>query len=188
MFYDVFFNSSVSYILQVVPITVLSGSIYFIISSMRHIQWGGNQAAKCLFVCYMTALLNIVLVPANFWSNIWYQLYTGMSSGNRLEFFTFHFNLVPTFVKYLTGEYIGGSWIRFMTVANVLLTIPFGILYPLAFPGRRTLKTAAAVILAIELLQPIIGRSFDVDDLICNFLGVLIGYGIFRITQKVLTK
>ncbi len=28
----------------------------------------------------------------------------------------------------------------------------------------------------IEIFQPIIGRSFDIDDLIMNFLGIIIGY------------
>ena len=31
--------------------------------------------------------------------------------------------------------------------------------------------------IAIEVVQPMIGRSFDVDDIICNFAGMLIGYG-----------
>lgn len=184
MFYDLFFNSRISYILQVVPITVLAGCVYLAVFARRRERW----AAECLFVCYLTALVNIVLVPANFWSGIWYRLYTGMPSGNRLEFFTFSYNLVPTFIKYLTGEYTGGSWVGFMSVANVLLLIPFGVLYPMAFPGKQTLRAGVAVVLSIELLQPIVGRSFDVDDLICNFLGVLIGYGISRFVQKVLTK
>lgn len=32
--------------------------------------------------------------------------------------------------------------------------------------------------IAIELLQPVIGRSFDVDDVMMNFAGIIIGYFI----------
>jgi len=41
-------------------------------------------------------------------------------------------------------------------------------------------KTSYAVItpIAIELLQPVIGRSFDVDDVMMNFAGIIIGYFI----------
>ncbi|HIU71280.1 MAG TPA: VanZ family protein [Candidatus Galloscillospira excrementipullorum] len=28
----------------------------------------------------------------------------------------------------------------------------------------------------MESLQPVIGRSFDVDDLMLNFIGILVGY------------
>ena len=30
--------------------------------------------------------------------------------------------------------------------------------------------------LSIEILQPIVGRSFDIDDIIMNFIGSIIGY------------
>ena len=33
-----------------------------------------------------------------------------------------------------------------------------------------------AVPLAVACAQLVLGRSFDVDDLVCNFLGILLGY------------
>lgn len=175
--HELFFESRVSYILQVVPVTVLAGLVYIAIHR-RRTEW-----AKCLFVCYMTALAGIVLVPANFWSKIFYPIFYGMDSGNTLEFFRFTYNLEPTIFKYLTGEYTGGSWVMFMFLANGLLFVPFGILYPLSNPGKSTLKAGLAVILAVELLQPIVARSFDTDDLICNTIGLLAGWGIFSLLK-----
>ena len=44
---------------------------------------------------------------------------------------------------------------------------------------------AAVIPLIAELLQTIFGRSFDVDDLICNFIGIVIGaviaFGVLKI-------
>ncbi len=30
----------------------------------------------------------------------------------------------------------------------------------------------------VELLQMVFGRSFDIDDLICNFIGIVVGFFI----------
>jgi len=42
---------------------------------------------------------------------------------------------------------------------------------------RRNILVAAIVIpAALELLQTVFGRSFDVDDLICNGVGIAAGF------------
>ncbi|WP_307533893.1 VanZ family protein [Streptomyces sp. V3I8] len=65
---------------------------------------------------------------------------------------------------------------------NILLGIPFGVLLPLLVPGTRgilrvTLLTATAMLL-VEVVQGmfITGRAFDIDDVILNTSGALIGY------------
>lgn len=60
-------------------------------------------------------------------------------------------------------------------VGNLLLLVPLGLLLP--FVSRAALRTNLAVVLGttllIELLQGLViaGRSFDVDDLLLNFVG-----------------
>ena len=39
--------------------------------------------------------------------------------------------------------------------------------------------------LVIELIQPFMGREFDIDDIILNFLGVIIGYLIYQLFKKI---
>ncbi|WP_324801602.1 VanZ family protein [Streptomyces cyaneofuscatus] len=65
---------------------------------------------------------------------------------------------------------------------NVLLGVPFGLLLPFLVPRRlrmisMTLLTAAAMIL-VELVQGalVTGRAFDIDDVILNTSGALLGY------------
>ncbi|MFI7239174.1 VanZ family protein [Streptomyces cyaneofuscatus] len=65
---------------------------------------------------------------------------------------------------------------------NVLLGVPFGLLLPFLVPRRlrmisMTLLTAAAMVL-VELVQGalITGRAFDIDDVILNTSGALLGY------------
>ncbi|MFD7708788.1 VanZ family protein [Streptomyces sp. NPDC059785] len=65
---------------------------------------------------------------------------------------------------------------------NVLLGVPFGVLLPVLAPRTRGLLRitflTAAVMLLVELVQGalITGRAFDIDDVILNTTGALIGY------------
>jgi glycopeptide antibiotics resistance protein len=41
-----------------------------------------------------------------------------------------------------------------------------------------------AISAIIELIQPIIGRSFDVDDIVMNSLGIICGRIIFAVIER----
>ena len=73
---------------------------------------------------------------------------------------------------------------------NILLTIPFGfgISLIVQIKPKNILWLAMAVGLVCELLQLVISliahsgfRIVDINDVIVNAVGVLLGYGIFRI-------
>ncbi|MEE1760469.1 VanZ family protein [Streptomyces sp. SP18BB07] len=65
---------------------------------------------------------------------------------------------------------------------NVLLGLPFGILLPVLAPGARGLlrvpALTALMMLLVELVQGAVvtGRAFDIDDVILNTAGALLGY------------
>lgn len=65
---------------------------------------------------------------------------------------------------------------------NVLLGLPFGILVPVLAPGARgilkVLALTAIVMLLVEMAQGalVTGRAFDVDDVILNTSGALVGW------------
>lgn len=65
---------------------------------------------------------------------------------------------------------------------NLLLGVPFGILVPVVAPRARgllrVLLLTATVMLLVEFAQGalVAGRAFDVDDVILNTTGALIGY------------
>ncbi|WP_406463578.1 VanZ family protein [Streptomyces sp. NBC_01622] len=65
---------------------------------------------------------------------------------------------------------------------NVVLGIPFGVLVPVFAPRARgilkVLLLTAAVMLLVEFAQGalITGRAFDIDDVILNTTGALIGW------------
>jgi glycopeptide antibiotics resistance protein len=65
---------------------------------------------------------------------------------------------------------------------NVLLGVPFGVLVPVVAPRTRgllrVLLLTAIVMLLVEFAQGAVvtGRAFDVDDVILNTTGALLGY------------
>jgi glycopeptide antibiotics resistance protein len=74
----------------------------------------------------------------------------------------------------------------------VVLFLPFGLLFPLVFRGRPSIAAVAlaafAVSVSIELLQYAgrwVGspRWSDVDDVIFNLIGALLGYAILRVVE-----
>jgi glycopeptide antibiotics resistance protein len=71
-------------------------------------------------------------------------------------------------------------------VGNVLLLLPVGLFGPLALPwlGRwwRVLLVATAFSVCIELIQlGIPDRSADVDDVLLNTVGAMLGYVLLRL-------
>jgi glycopeptide antibiotics resistance protein len=98
-------------------------------------------------------------------------------------------NLQPlkSILPYLRGEPNG--LIAFANLAgNIALLVPIGFLAPFIFQGMtwgRALVLAVASGLAIEGLEVAFRTGiFDIDDLILNALGVLIGHGIFLIAHR----
>lgn len=69
-------------------------------------------------------------------------------------------------------------------VLNIVLFLPFGVLTPFLWEkmGKAGNMLAGGFLfsLLIELSQLLNNRSTDVDDLILNTAGALLGYGIYR--------
>ena len=73
----------------------------------------------------------------------------------------------------------------YILVANVILFMPFGLFSALLWRGfgwKRALLAGGCITLFIESCQLFIGRTFDIDDLMLNTLGVFCG---FLLTQAV---
>lgn len=69
---------------------------------------------------------------------------------------------------------------------NILMVVPLGFLVPLLFRKMdhwgKILALGAGMSLMLEVSQLFSYRATDVDDLIMNSLGALLGYGMFRLT------
>ena len=93
-------------------------------------------------------------------------------------------NLVP----FIDVSMRRGDFFR-QVVLNVMMTIPFGFLFPLTrnrMAGfSRTMFFCFLMSLGIEILQPLFNRSSDITDLITNMFGGMLGYGFYLIFKPV---
>ena len=75
-------------------------------------------------------------------------------------------------------------------VGNILVFIPYGFLLPKVYPrcGRwwRVFYCSMGFVMCIELFQLFSAfGAFDVDDILLNVCGTMLGYGIFVVLRKV---
>ena len=106
------------------------------------------------------------------------------------------YNLVPfaEIRRFLRNEDVLGWKAVFLNVyGNVLGFLPFGLFLPMLHRHfRKFPKTTLVCLLfscGVELTQLVTRRgSCDIDDVILNTLGGMIGYGLFRICNAVRKK
>ena len=78
-------------------------------------------------------------------------------------------------------------------IGNAAMFIPLGIVWPAVFKKLNThgkvIAAGVGVSLAIEILQlPFFDRATDIDDLILNSAGFLLGYGIYLLAKRIVSK
>ncbi len=133
--------------------------------------------ARLLLLAYLGVLAVLVFLPSG----------RGMDLGDRL-------NTVP-FATIERAFELGTRSLSFrLMLGNIFAFVPFGLLLPLAYRLRWPVLivglSATALSVAIELGQSAISqwlgyayRSTDIDDVILNVLGALIGVVAFAIWQ-----
>lgn len=125
-----------------------------------------------LFGVYLLILIKLIVfkLPADLTTaNPW----LAFSNGNYLPF--------KTILGYLGGE---PSWRIAMDnlLGNVLLFVPLGIFLPSLWrtiTWKGVLTVALGFSVALEISQLFVVGTPDIDDVILNSLGVILGYGVF---------
>lgn len=121
------------------------------------------------YLCMM--LVNIVGIPT-------LNEFIRMSQLGE-PFFKPNINLIPF-----------SDGLSFSFVANIFLFIPFGFLCPLISSAYLRVKNVFFIGLGLSLFIEIVQlftlyRATDINDLLTNVIGTLIGYCCFRFVQKI---
>lgn len=138
--------------------------------------WKKDWERECVlgvFVLFTLGLLVLVL-EGNYQNPFRMVRYAGwrISSGYGI-------NLIP--FRTIRGYFRHFIFNIFMVniVGNIVMFIPWGFGLPLLWKKRQSVRSvvlfSALLPLFIETVQLFIGRSVDVDDLILNFAGGLMG-------------
>jgi len=77
-------------------------------------------------------------------------------------------------------------------ILNILLFIPLGFLLPFIWPDTNKIKqvvlSGVSFSLLIELSQLFTNRRTDIDDVLMNTLGTILGYLLFSILIRIVKK
>ena len=98
-------------------------------------------------------------------------------------------NLIP--FKEMTRYSIGSKAFFYNVIGNILLFVPFGYFVSNYIQAKKTHQIVIISIitsLTAEIIQYKIGRAFDVDDIILNLVGALIGFLFYAGIQSIKPK
>lgn len=125
----------------------------------------GNEMMMLTFIVYILCLFQIVT--------------SGDVSGVH--------GVNVTLFKELTRYQVGTRLFYRNIIGNIIMFIPFGFFtsYYLKLNKKRTIFYLTLIVsVVIELIQLKIGRAFDVDDIILNMVGSMIGFFLYRAMDK----
>lgn len=95
-------------------------------------------------------------------------------------------NLIP--LKEILRYKIGSRLFFKNVIGNIVLFIPYGIFASMYTKINKLFHAIVLIVFAsiiVETTQLMIGRVFDIDDILLNIIGGLIGYGIYSLTNKI---
>ncbi|WP_142336546.1 VanZ family protein [Bacillus toyonensis] len=166
-------------------------SILIRMKNKKHVNWW-KELIRFLFVVYICMVVAVTLFP----------LPIGFPSS--AENLNRSVNFIPFASIFKDIGQIGSAYdgdVLFMiglivrnVGGNVLLLIPLGFLAPIIWDTYKKIKNTIllgfTISVSIELLQLIeslfsgSARITNIDDVICNVLGSIVGYFIYKITLK----
>ncbi len=145
-----------------------------------------REGALLLFFMFLAGLLALTLTPAGFWGAVlaghWPQLPPPFQGGVNLAPFRRSWELLRYYVR-------NGLWAAILVnfPGNIVMFLPIGFFAALLSDKPRWWKSTlltAALSLFIEVFQLFISRGTDVDDLILNAFGGLLGHLAFLSVRK----
>lgn len=173
----------VRYILKMLPfmLAAIPVVLVFRLLRMRVLKARGlessllREACMWMFLLFLSGLLSLTL----------------FSEIGKVGQETGSINLIPFTIIADTYEevfkYKNIAYLIISFLGNIVMFIPLGFFPPLLWRGKpfkKALITAFSVSLFIEIFQIPLGRGTDVDDLILNTLGGVLGYLVFALVRK----
>ncbi|PEU71984.1 hypothetical protein CN386_25010 [Bacillus cereus] len=187
-------NGSVFIIVGVIYYLIVR-SIFIGMKSKKGVNWW-KELISFLFVIYIGMVVAITLFP----------IPIGFSTG--IENIRLSINIIPfaSIIKDIgkIGITYDGDVLFMIGLivrnvgGNILLLMPLGFLAPIIWDKfkkiKNTILLGLAISISIELLQLIESlfsswiRITDIDDVICNVIGSIVGYFIYKITLMLASK
>lgn len=143
------------------------------------------------FVVFCTGLGALTLFPHDFWSGVISVMLNNDKWFSLTEYYpdwaevSARIQTIPNNLKpfhEIRRVLWGGPWLWFVLWGNIGMFLPIGFCTALLWRNARWYRSVAAGFLTsamIEVVQLFIGRVSDIDDIILNTTGALLGYWLY---------
>lgn len=151
-------------------------------------KFGFKFIIYSIFTIYILTLIYIVLLKNG--DSLVFEFMRKQSLNEKLS----HAQIIPFLtIKELIFEPISYSISIKNLLGNIIIFSPLGFLLPIVFSKLNSLRKIFPIVLLssliIELIQLFTGfGTFDIDDLILNTLGGIIGYYLYKLFSKKIIK
>ena len=183
------------YYLQMLPCMCIALTLFLLLRPWRqrrlarmHLASGPwREGGLLLFVMFAAGLAALTLFPAYFWTaGYWRAVLAGTRPLFRPVDFKLQFQTIQMNPLQEIFRAFRGPWVMFLMLANIGIFAPVGFFPALLWRNPRWWKSLLIGFgssLVIEFIQIFIGRSSDIDDVILNTTGALVGFWIFLLLR-----
>lgn len=179
-------SAIIRYVINMIPYMMLAVPVYlvgrlvFCKTKKAKINWY-REVTLFAFVIFLVGLASQTIIP---------KFETGVNGFNIVRSGIHETNLIPfkvlfeTYQEVFVNGYINYFLINFL--GNIILFIPFGLIVPLLWKTStvKTILVGFYSSLFIEICQLFLTRGTDIDDLMLNTTGVLLGILVLKFLQK----
>ena len=186
-----YLDNILEYVVQMLPCMCVALAVFLLLQPLRMerlyrrglVSGAWREGGLLLCTLFGAGLAALTLFPAGFWRiGHWLAAFRGEKPlfppvDWSIQFQTLQ--LTPLREIYRAFK---GPWVMFLMLANIGIFIPVGIFAALLWRRPRWWRSLLAgfcTSFTIEFIQFFIGRSSDIDDLILNTAGALMGYWLF---------
>jgi len=204
-----YIGNALSYGIQMLP-CMCAALIFFLLIRPCRVEHLNKQrlqsrflreATLLFFVMFCGGLASLTLFPADFWRYLidrglnpedwwirwnWKSIRDFYPSLSEILASTEELHNLLTPFQEIRRAMLGISWLVFVLLGNIIMFVPIGFFASLLWRKARWYRALLIGLLsssAIETVQFFIGRRTDIDDIILNTLGVLIGFWLYRLFQ-----
>lgn len=176
-------SNTVSYLMSMLKYMLLTFPVLFggrlILGKRDKINWF-REVSFWLFVTFLVGLASQTIIPDIAFDKGFYIADKGTGDINLVPFK----GLNITYVEVFRFKYLDYFLINF--VGNILIFIPIGFTMPLLWNTKATKVISIGFLISfyIEVCQLFLNRGTDVDDLILNTIGTIVGLIIYKLLNK----
>ena len=168
------------YMIIAMPIIILVRYFTYYNKINKKINWG-HEGALFLFLIFIFGLASQTIIPR---ANLLPSFIKNISKVNLIPFKV----LTDTYIEVFKNNNINYFLINFL--GNIIMFVPIGFFVPLLWNinDKKVILIGFFSSLFIEFTQLFIGRTTDIDDLILNTFGAVLGLIIYNYLSRKFKK